>query len=526
MDFWSLQGATSISSSIDELLKKNECQIEEIFEDPHYLLELKSNETLIQFVLKEENIEKCIKYICDGESGEKGGMASETLSSEVEQIQEEMIKRKDIQEELIESFIKEKDKRVINNIVNILIGLNKREEFKKEIGKNEKMISNLYDNLNDPIKSNYLLLLIQTNTIEQNNMKRFIEKIIKGKYIEEIEGMLKEIMEWDNSISQKMYEEFIKSDQIEEYIERIILNKGDTKGELIHILRIMLPLKKENNNNNKEEEKEMVKRLEKVIENIENDIKENEERVEEELIDFEHIIEYCIEYEAEIIERKGEEILEKLLSIYFIIRNNSSIYRQYLNDIFSILIQKKRNLINNVMKKYKLTEQLIANDKELLKEHYKYDLYIFEYYLMIQLYSITKDDASYNEYNEYIMKEVLPRQENNTIYFRKTSTTSTNNSQMKPFVIDEIDQLNSSPSTNANLSSTPTNSFDFESTDFSFEKASNVNDSSSSFDFNSTSFGDFEAPSVDSSQSKNDESKKSFNFDSFSFDSTDFGDFK
>ncbi|EMS12215.1 hypothetical protein KM1_267760 [Entamoeba histolytica HM-3:IMSS] len=86
------------------------------------------------------------------------------------------------------------------------------------------MISNLYDNLNDPIKSNYLLLLIQTNTIEQNNMKRFIEKIIEGKYIEEIEGMLKEIMEWDNSISQKMYEEFIKSDQIEEYIERIILN--------------------------------------------------------------------------------------------------------------------------------------------------------------------------------------------------------------------------------------------------------------------------------------------------------------
>ncbi|EDR26892.1 hypothetical protein, conserved [Entamoeba dispar SAW760] len=514
MDFWSLQGVTSISSTIDEILKKKGCQIEEIFEDPHYLLELKSNERLIEFVLKEENIEKSIKYICDGESGKKGGMASETFSSEVEKIQEEIIKRKEIQEKLIETFIKEKDKRVLNNIVNILIALNKREEFKKEIGKKEKMINNLYDNLNESIKSNYLLLLIQTNTIENNNMNKFIEKIIEGKYIEEIEVILKEIMEWENSISQKMYEEFIKSDKIEEYFENIILNKGDKKKELIHILRIILPLKKENNI----KQEKMIKGLEKVIENIEKDIKIKEEKIEEEIIDFEHIIEYCIEYEAEIIERKGEEIISKLLSIYLIKKNNSSIYRQYLNDIFTILIKKNKNLINNILKNYKLTEQLIENDKLLLKDHFKFDLYIFEYYLMIQLYSITKDDLSYNIFNDYILKEVLPRQENNTIYFKKPSTISSNNNQIKPFLIDEIDQLNSSLSINENPSSSSTNLFDFKNT-------SNFNDESSTFNFNSSSFGDTHPSNLVSSKPNFDESKNSFNFDSFSFDSTDFGDF-
>ncbi|KAL7711949.1 Serine/threonine-protein phosphatase 4 regulatory subunit 3-like central domain-containing protein [Entamoeba marina] len=501
MSFWSLEDVTDIAtSSIDQLLNKDECTFDMLFDDPHYLLELKSNEDLINFVIDKKHIDQCINYLCT-DSTNKGGMAAQTFASDVEIIQTTIITNTNYLNKLFTTFITETNPLILTNLVTVFTAFHKHSTFKELLKENNDMINHLFKSIQNPISCDYLIFLITSSLLKEKVMTKLIDMLTSLQHISEIELIISQIIDWTSSNTNDLFKEFISSTLLEKFFETLISTNYENQTSILHIISILLPLDK----NIDYDQTKLLNSLTNTIQSLQSII---DKKVTFSICYYIHIIQYCIQNKTSFItEFKQLDIMEKILNLYCDPLNLSSIMRHYVNDIFTYLIKTDISYVIHILTTLNLPNKLIEMDKQISIDHYKYDLYIFEYTLMLKLFKITSTLQGFESFNNYITTFVSLREVNKSTYFIKEITLLTNpQKSMKNFVVDDdLDNSNNNVVTG--------------------EPQTN-----STFDFNDTSFGDFqfnEQNTISSSKTEEQSTTKqtTFDFGSFSFDSSDFGDF-
>ncbi|ELP88838.1 hypothetical protein EIN_474300 [Entamoeba invadens IP1] len=534
MDFWSTQGASIVSSTIDSLLKSPECTLEKLFDDAHYLLELKSNTDLIAYVLQDNNVEKCVEYICTDKST-LGAMAAQTFSLDVEIIQTTVVAKEEHIQKLFKTFVDTVDTIIVNNLVTVFTAFHKYQDFKDQLQKSTEVVDHLFNTLDQPVKSNYLIFLITSQFFSKGVMDRLLNLVECGKFIEHIELIFYQIIDWNTIITQSLYLEFTARNNTN-YFEAFEKETPENKGKMLHILRILLPLE-----NSFVVPKEFLSVFENNVERVKTFVLGSDvKKVSENILYFAHLVLFVARNNtSSLITMKDQKILDMFLELFLNPTVQSSVFRHYVFDIFNEY--KNTEEFPKYVGDQNLTRKLIELDKTTVSEHYKYDIFMFGIKMMIMLFTWTSSKTDFQEFNEYVTSVVLPREENKTIYFTKKPTTTF--SLKQNFVVDEyLDNTSQNEGCNessnkAKKSEDTQMKFDFDSQNSfgSFESSSQGNPSKElnekSFDFNDVSFGDFDsAPSAAVSENKDvkkdNTSSQNFNFGSFSFESSDFSDFK
>ena len=373
MDFWSTAYAAS-ASSIDTLLEKDNCTIEELFEDQHYLLELKSNEKLMEYITKEESMNKCLEYICTSTDTTLSGMAAQTFAIEVPMIQNKVFEMNNIISTLISTFIKEKNPIILNNIVTVFTALQRVKEFKDIVVGNEEFVNNLFDEMNNAIKVNYLIVLIQSNILVENVMKRFIEMITKEQFTENIAMILFQIIDWELPIATKMMNDFITTENIDSFFEYVTKAKGNNLELTLQIIRLLLPLHISIEVNQSQFLESLKKNIVSIVQLIDFESK----KITMNTIYIQHILNYCLKYNKETInELSTSGLMEKFIELYLNIEMNSSIYRHYINDMISLYVEYHQEQMKTLIESTQLLTKLQENDKQTSEYHYKYDSFMF-----------------------------------------------------------------------------------------------------------------------------------------------------